>query len=491
VSLGDSRVGIFGGVGRTDVEIFDPNTEQFVTSRATRDLADFAGAPLPDGRVLLFDGEHDCVFDHLFEQYLEVQRPYAGGSVRLAVLVPLADGKVFLCGGWNASFEPQGQCGLFDPRALQFQGVGDLAVPRALHSAVLIDDHQVLIAGGSGYGDNPSEWVALDSLELYDTNTGRSARIRTNLEQARLSHCSVRLPDGRILILGGTYSEREDWLRSTEIFDPKTSMLSEGPTLGLGRSGAQTAVLPSGRVAVFGGNYDARAIEIYDPATGLFELADSLMLDARWTDFTATSLSSGAVLLVGGRVNSGTEVVSKAEIFEEVATETPSAPPMTLDSIRQLLMDSDPEVVAQTADWLVELGPQVKPILQMLTEDESAELRRLASDVLRSIDGRDYPTLWCVEIWDAAARLDAVWLADFACPDHYSEADPPAHVTSIVQATEGADFTHLVVRFPIHASHQDRARLFNLVGWTWIPAVVLGSSLDADDLTRVAVSGVR
>ncbi len=41
--LGDGRVGLFGGDGRTDMELFDPETERFVTSRATRGFADFAG----------------------------------------------------------------------------------------------------------------------------------------------------------------------------------------------------------------------------------------------------------------------------------------------------------------------------------------------------------------------------------------------------------------------------------------------------------------
>ena len=162
----------------------------------------------------------------------------------------------------------------------------------------------------------------MDALELLDTSVGRSGRIRTVLQQARYSHCAVRLPDGRVLILGGTYSLNEYWLRSVEIFEPKTSMLTAGPALGLGRSEAQVATLPSGRIAVFGGNYDARAIEIYCPDTGTFELADSLMIEPRWSGFTATSLDSGAVLLVGGRINAGEETIENAEIFEEIATES-------------------------------------------------------------------------------------------------------------------------------------------------------------------------
>jgi|GEM_PF-1130610 len=489
--LGDGRIGVFGGFGRSDVEIFDPATEQFLTSRATRAFADFAGVTLLSGDVLLVDGEHDCVFDYLVEQYVDTQKTYSGGYVRFPILVPLPDGRVFICGGQDIDSRPKGACGSFDPRALQFQVLGDLAASRTHHSATLIDNYQVLIAGGYNYSSGSTSPVALDSLELFDTNAGRSGRIRTALQQARYHHCSVRLPDGRVLILGGASSPSEPWLRSVEIFDPRTSTVTAGPDLGLGRSEARTAVLPSGRIAVFGGNYDARAIEIYCPEAGTFELAQSLMLEPRWSGFTATSLDSGAVLLLGGRVNNGDEVVQNAEIFEEVATEAPAAHPMTLASIRQLLTDGDPNVVTDAVEWLVGLGPQVKPILETLAQDESLELRRQAASILLSIDQHSYPEVWCVEVWDASGRLNAVWLNSFECPDSHSIANPDEHFTAIERATEGTDFTHLVVRFPAHASYESRVKLFNLVGWTRIPKVVLGESLSEDELARVVGPVVR
>jgi hypothetical protein len=192
------------------------------------------------------------------------------------------------------------------------------------------------------------------------------------------------------------------------------------------------------------------------------------------------------VLLVGGRVNEGEEVVQNAEIFEEVATETPSAPPMTLASVRQLLMDPNQDVVDETTAWLVELGPQVKPILLTLLDDESPELRRLVSGILQSIDVRNYPTVWCVEVWDATGRLDTVWLDSFEGPESYDAANPHKHFTAVLRATEGVNLTHLVVRFPAHTPYEVRVKLFNLVGWTRISKVVLGENLSEEDLARVA-----
>lgn len=489
--LGDGRVGVFAGLGRADVEIFDPATEQFLTSRAVRLFADFAGLALPDGQALLVDGQNDCVFDYLVEQYVDVQRTYPGGYVRFPVLTLLPDGKVFVCGGEDADFLFKGDCGVFDPRSLQFLAAGDLVVPRAYHSAISIDDRQVLIAGGYGIGVKSSAPAVLDSLELFDIAAKRSVRMRTTLQYARYSHCCVRLPDGRILFLGGTGSETDYWLRSVEIFDPNTSAVVAGPDLGLGRSGARTAVLPSGRIAVFGGNYDARAIEIYRPDTGTFELAPVLMIEPRWTNFTATSLESGAVLLVGGRVNGGNEVAQNAEIFEETTDESPAAPAMTEESIRALLTDSDSSVVNDAIEWLVDLGPQVKPILETLVQDASADLSRQATSIVQAIDARDYPEIWCVEVWDAEGRQDAIWLDNFDSPDQYNAANPDQHIRSILRVIEEADFTHLVVRFPTYAPYETRVKLFNLVGWTRVPHVVLGETLSEEELSRVVGPTVR
>lgn len=485
--LGDGRVGLFGGFGRTDVELFDPATETFVTSRATQWFGDVVGLTLSDGNVLLVDGEHDCIFDYLTEQYVGTANGYTGGFIRFPALVPLPDGKVFVCAGSDIDTNPVAACGLFDPRTRRFGGLGDLAAPRVAHSALLVNDYQVLVCGGYNYGNRASEPVTLDSLELFDTSAGRSGRIRTSLLHPRYSHCSVLLPDGRVLVLGGTFYPADVWMRSTEIFDPNTSTISEGPALGLGRSGAMTAVLPSGRIAIFGGNYDSRAVEIYCPETGTFELAPILMVSPRWRDFTATSLESGAVLLVGGRVNGSDETLRSAEIFEEVQTQAASARAMTLDSIRSLLADRDLAVVTQTIEWLVGLGPQVKAILETLTL-EASDVARQAQTALDRINVRNYPAAWCVEVWDALGRLDTVWLDSFDSPSQHNAANPDPHVRSIQRVTEGLDFTHVVVRFPTYASYEARVKLFNLVGWTRIPRVVLGESLTEQELARVVGS---
>jgi hypothetical protein len=316
--LGDGTVGIFAGAGVASVEIFDPNTESFTTLKTDRWFGDLCGLSLPDGNALLVDGQYDCTFDYVAGQYVNTANTYTGGFVRSAVPVLLPDGKVFLCGGTDVGFTPSAACVLYDPRARQFSSCGRLQAARTGHTAVLLDDEHVLIIGGYDFDARSAEARSLDSLEVFNLKAGTSALVRTALRVARFSHCSVKLADGRVLILGGTNSLTNYFMHSTEIFDPRTSALVDGPDLLVGRQGAQIAVMPSGRVAVFGGQYDEQTIEVFDPNTSSFSFADCLISDARWTGFTATTLNSGAVLIAGGRVNVGDQVLPYAEIFEEI-----------------------------------------------------------------------------------------------------------------------------------------------------------------------------
>ncbi len=483
VRLGDDRVGVFEGFGQSSIEIFDPTTEEFTMSRVNQWFADFSAVILPDGNALIVDGERDCIYDYLTDHCLAAGNTYTGGYIRFPVLVPLPNGRVFICGGADIDCKPVTTCGFFDPRTRRFSAAGDLAVPRTEHTATLIDDHRVLVAGGYNYNAS-NDFTTLDSLEIYDTNAGRSTPVRTSLLHGRYSHCAARLPDGRVILFGGSSLGAELRLRSVEIFDPATSTITEGPALGLKRRIPQIAWLPSGRIAVFSGEPQARTAEIYCPETGTFELTQNLMLEPRWLGFSATSLASGAVLLVGGCIGDGLDAAETAEIFEETVAQTPVRPTLTAASIRQFLIDPDPNVVNETLQWLVDLGPQVRPILETLTLDAYSDVALQAASVMQSIDSRDYPQVWCVEVWNASDKVNTVWLDSFECPEYYSASYPHKNFTAVLRATEGVNFTHLVVRFPTHVPYESRVELFNLVGWTQVPEVVLGEDLDEADLER-------
>lgn len=112
------------------------------------------------------------------------------------------------------------------------------------------------------------------------------------------------MPDGRVLIAGG-YSEEDGITASAEIYDPKGASFREIAPMRLPRANHAAALLADGRVLIAGGNSHLRgtdlilrSAEIFDPSTERF-VVTAAMESAR-EDFSATLLSTGDVLVVGG-----------------------------------------------------------------------------------------------------------------------------------------------------------------------------------------------
>ena len=121
------------------------------------------------------------------------------------------------------------------------------------------------------------------------------------------------LPDGRLLLLGGTEGTRV--LSEALIVDPVTNRVARLP-LGMmhARSGHTATVLPDGRVLIFGGLAAGD-----DQVAETFDLERSTFSDARITvrtrsNHTATLLTDGRVLFAGGRDEHGNPIDS-AELW--------------------------------------------------------------------------------------------------------------------------------------------------------------------------------
>jgi WD40 repeat protein len=317
------KVVIAGGASDF-TELFDPATGLFTLER--RMLVTRAGHTatlLPSGKVLITGGPDASA--ELYEPDTRLFRQT--GNMRVdrvghtATLLP--SGKVLVVGG---SLSTDGDIvELYDPAAGAGAGAfsfnGRLLTARRSHTATLLPDGTVLIVGGF------NDAGALSSAELYNPAavtagpTTSPSVPTTSLTFPRGDHSATLLADGRVLIAGG-FDGAGNARASAELYHPATRSMSATGPLTAAR-GAHTATpLPDGTVLVAGGFPSALrtdsaldSVEIYRPTP--FPLVGDFVFgppmgDGRG-DHAAVTLVDGRVLVTGGVSRSG--VLASAEVF--------------------------------------------------------------------------------------------------------------------------------------------------------------------------------
>jgi hypothetical protein len=211
----------------------------------------------------------------------------------------LADGRVLLAGGFRTVGKAQkreylSSAEIYSPRTGKCTPTGEMAYPRSGHIAIMLDDGNVLVAGGFGPAG------PLSSAELFNPSTG-TFRTLTAMTARRVGPAALRLRDGRILIAGGGSDDREP-ISSAEVFDQKTRTFTRTGSMVIPRSFASCALLTSGFVLIAGGssrrNFPLASAEIYDPSTGTFHETGS-MIEGR-TKHGMAVVNGGDAYVFGG-----------------------------------------------------------------------------------------------------------------------------------------------------------------------------------------------
>jgi len=223
-----------------------------------------------------------------------------------ATLLP--NGQVLLAGGYggtagSGSYDVLNTAEIYDPTSKAIFETGGLATQRENHSATLLTNGKVLVAGGvtpmpggGGFYEDTA------TAELYDP-TGGTFTATGSLNTARDSQAAVLLPNGKVLIVGG-YLYNEGYFGSTasaEIYDPSTGQFTSTGSMSVARAGCTATLLNNGTVLVAGGVSGFSlwsTSEIYDPSTGQFSSGPNL--PAAEYGQSATLLSNGTVMLAGG-----------------------------------------------------------------------------------------------------------------------------------------------------------------------------------------------
>lgn len=213
----------------------------------------------------------------------------------------LRDNRVLIAGGMQRNGVWLSSAELFEPVSGRFIATGNMSVPRAGATATLLDTGKVLIAGGA---TSPGKSVA--SAELFDPATGAFAATG-DMATARSHAVAVLLRDGKVLIAGGGMAGDNQRTTSAELYDPLQGRFIPTGSMETPRSYGTAARLKDGRVLVTGGmsygdfpNPEIEAsAEIYDPTTEHFTATGS-MSASRLKQGMAL-LRDGKVLVVGGQ----------------------------------------------------------------------------------------------------------------------------------------------------------------------------------------------
>jgi hypothetical protein len=214
---------------------------------------------------------------------------------------------------------------------------GALSAPRFGHTATLLLNGNVLIAGG---GTDPAGSSPAGTAVVYDPSLGTFTPITGVMKNARAFHTATLLSDGRALLCGGVSGGTSVDERTCDLYDPEApsaTAFSDAAEMPTQRLRHTATVLSNGTVLLAGGDTATGTVNtkfvIYTPAAGA---AGSFGGDQAWTtarrNHTATPLANGNVLIAGG--HNGTDTVNTGEIFSGTAFGT--APTGTLGDARQL-----------------------------------------------------------------------------------------------------------------------------------------------------------
>jgi hypothetical protein len=309
----NGKVLIAGGNSTPNsAELYDPVSGKF---SLTGSLAETRWSPtataLLNGTVLIAGGNFMQVLSSI-----ETYDPSAGvfTSQSAFMNVPrtghattqLADGRLLLTGGEDATLRVNSSAEIYDPASRKFSPTGSLIQGRHGHTATLLGDGTVLVVGGYSDTAGPNNGTSVVLVaEIYNPMNQTFSQTSSNPNVARAYHTATLLPNGKVLIAGGQIPGQQD-TSNAELYDPTTETFT---LLAVNMSGPRynhtATLLNDGRVLIADGITQAGSPgngvgpdDVYDPSTGLFTQVGprSLINQQTISPFDSVLLADGRVL---------------------------------------------------------------------------------------------------------------------------------------------------------------------------------------------------
>ncbi|MFI5347156.1 MAG: kelch repeat-containing protein [Elusimicrobiota bacterium] len=337
--LTNGKIMVVGGADTSDVslnsvEILDITkgseyvspAQGFIDNPMTFARSSATITVLPNGKVLVTGG-WDSV-NNVVRGDAEVYTPNASGgagSWSAPIAMPggprynhtatlLLTGKVLVCGGQIDRGTPANvtaACDIFDPSTNLFAADSPMLLGRSLHTATILNDGTVWVAGGwndSAANSNPPFVVTTERYTPNPAGAGTWQQAQP-LNVSRAYHTATLTGDNKVLIAGGyngrgdnpfklvfadipgldfvEYIPSQGVLSSSELFDPTGGSIIPGPPIQARVEAHAAALLPHGVVSIYGGrgNIEPLNITSFIPSP-IFTVGSTL--DGAFSQFTTT-----------------------------------------------------------------------------------------------------------------------------------------------------------------------------------------------------------
>ena len=270
----------------TSAELYNPATGAWsLTGSMATGRANFGLVRLPDGRVLAVGGgDSGLGFVSSAEIYNPATGVWSPtGSLHVArgyfELVVLPNGNVLAAGGDSFNYSTGIETVLtsaeiYHPATGNWTYTGSMHTPRTNFTSTLLTNGKVLVAGGSS--NSAQGGAAVAGAELYNPATGTWS-VTGSLASARMNHTATLLSNGNVLVAGGyhviTTLPYVATSASAELYNPTTGKWTGTGNLNTARYAATAALLANHTVLLAGGQYvnsngngiELASAEIYIP----------------------------------------------------------------------------------------------------------------------------------------------------------------------------------------------------------------------------------